>query len=185
MNHLSVDCLLHCLFKRRSKKTSMLRVTGLCGNSPMTGEFPAQMANNTGNVSIWWRHCEDVGLIEGKACSLTTHSILMMCSRVSCLSADCCSTSRRRKLVNCFFSKSRWWKRPERPPLKVSHYNKISQWQTFRFMEYAKKQQNTVTWTHKISCSKTKMIHTNLCITLRNYDTMMTSLREWLDKGRW
>ena len=40
-----------------SKKTSKLRVTGLCvGNSPMTGEFPAQMASNASNVSIWWRH---------------------------------------------------------------------------------------------------------------------------------
>ena len=28
----------------------------LCvGNSPVTGEFPAQMASNTENVSIWWR----------------------------------------------------------------------------------------------------------------------------------
>ena len=26
------------------------------GNSPGTGEFPAQMASNTENVSIWWRH---------------------------------------------------------------------------------------------------------------------------------
>ena len=35
----------------------MLRVTGLCaGNSPVTGEFPAQMASNAENVSIWWRH---------------------------------------------------------------------------------------------------------------------------------
>ena len=41
----------------RSKKTPKLRVTGLCaGNSPGTGEFPAQMASNAGNVSIWWRH---------------------------------------------------------------------------------------------------------------------------------
>ena len=41
----------------RSKKTSKLRVTGLCaGNSPGTGEFPAQMASNAENVSIWWRH---------------------------------------------------------------------------------------------------------------------------------
>ena len=45
------------LFGRRSKKTSKLRVTGLCaGNSPGTGEFPAQMASYAGNVSIWWRH---------------------------------------------------------------------------------------------------------------------------------
>ena len=28
----------------------------LCGNSPVTGEFPAQIASNAENVSIWWRH---------------------------------------------------------------------------------------------------------------------------------
>ena len=51
------DCLLNRIFGRRSKKTSKLRVTGLCaGNSPGTGEFPAQMASNAENVSIWWRH---------------------------------------------------------------------------------------------------------------------------------
>ena len=26
------------------------------GNLPGTGEFPAQMASNAENVSIWWRH---------------------------------------------------------------------------------------------------------------------------------
>ena len=26
------------------------------GNSPVTGEFPAQMASNAENASIWWRH---------------------------------------------------------------------------------------------------------------------------------
>ena len=47
----------HCLLGRRSKKTSKLRVTGLCAwNSPVTGEFPTQMASNAGNVSIWWHH---------------------------------------------------------------------------------------------------------------------------------
>ena len=56
-NHQPQDCLLNCLFKRRSKKTSKFRVTGLCaGNSPVIGEFPAQMANNAENVCIWWRH---------------------------------------------------------------------------------------------------------------------------------
>ena len=31
----------------------------LCGgNSPVTGEFPAQRASNAENVSIWWRHHE-------------------------------------------------------------------------------------------------------------------------------
>ena len=56
-NHQPHHCLLKRLFGRRSKKTSKLRVTGLCeGNSPVTGEFPAQMASNAENVSIWWRH---------------------------------------------------------------------------------------------------------------------------------
>ena len=50
-------CLLSHLLGRRSKKTSKLRVTGLCvRNSPGTGEFPAQMASNAENVSIWRRH---------------------------------------------------------------------------------------------------------------------------------
>ena len=30
----------------------------LCGEFPGTGEFPAQMASNAENVSIWWRHHE-------------------------------------------------------------------------------------------------------------------------------
>ena len=56
-NHQPHDCLLNGLFRRRSKKTSKLHVTGLCvRNSPGTGEFPAQMASNAENVSIWWRH---------------------------------------------------------------------------------------------------------------------------------
>ena len=56
-NHQPHDCLHNRLFGRRSKKTSKLRVTGLCaGNSPETGEFPAQRASNAENVSIWWRH---------------------------------------------------------------------------------------------------------------------------------
>ena len=54
------DCLLNRLFMRRSKKTSKLRVTGLCvGNSPGTGESPAQRASNAKNVSIWWRHHDE------------------------------------------------------------------------------------------------------------------------------
>ena len=56
-NHQPRDCLLNRLFRCRSKKTSKLRVTGLCaGNSLGTGEFPAQMASNAENVSIWWLH---------------------------------------------------------------------------------------------------------------------------------
>ena len=30
---------------------------GFCeGNSPMTGEHPAQKVSNTENVLFWWRH---------------------------------------------------------------------------------------------------------------------------------
>ena len=57
-NHQPPDCLLNRLFRRRSKKTSKLRVTAwpLWRNSLATGEFPAQRARNAENVSIWWRH---------------------------------------------------------------------------------------------------------------------------------
>ena len=52
-NHQPRHCLLSRLFRRRSKKTYKLRVTGLCaGNSD---EFHAQTTSNTDNVSIWWR----------------------------------------------------------------------------------------------------------------------------------
>ena len=56
-DHQLQDCLLSRLFRRRSKKTSKIRVTGLCvGNSPETGEFRAQMVSNAEYASIWWRH---------------------------------------------------------------------------------------------------------------------------------
>ena len=63
-DHQPYDWFLNRLIIRRSKKTPKLRVTGLCaGNSPVTGEFPAQMASNAENVSIWWRHH-----VEAKRC---------------------------------------------------------------------------------------------------------------------
>ena len=69
-NHQLCDCLLSRLIRRRSKKTSKLHVTGLCaGNSPVTGEFPAQMASNTEYVSIWWHHH-----VSAKACKLVCQS---------------------------------------------------------------------------------------------------------------
>ena len=56
-NHRGLDCLLSRVFRRKSKKTSKLRVTDLCeGNSLVTREFPARRASNAENVSIWWRH---------------------------------------------------------------------------------------------------------------------------------
>ena len=59
-NHHPQDCLLIFL-----KKTSKLRVTVLCeGNSPVTGEFPAQRASYAENVSIWWRHHVSQGVCD-------------------------------------------------------------------------------------------------------------------------
>ena len=39
------------------RKYQSSTLVAICaGNSPETGEFPAQMATNAKNVSIWWRH---------------------------------------------------------------------------------------------------------------------------------
>ena len=51
-NHQPHDCLLNRLFKAQIKKS----INARAGNSPVTGEFPAQRASNAENVSIWWRH---------------------------------------------------------------------------------------------------------------------------------
>ena len=53
-NHQPHDFLLNRLFRRKSKKTSKLRVTGPCdGNSPATGGrwIPRTKASNAENVS--------------------------------------------------------------------------------------------------------------------------------------
>ena len=56
-NHQPHNCLLNRLSRRRSEKTPKHRVTGLCaGNSPVTGEFPAQRASSGETVSIQCRH---------------------------------------------------------------------------------------------------------------------------------
>ena len=47
-NHRRPDGVHNRLFRHRSKKSSKLRVTGVCeGNSPVISEFPAQRASNT------------------------------------------------------------------------------------------------------------------------------------------
>ena len=52
-NQRRLGCLLNRLFRRRSKKTTKLRVTGLrAGKSPVSGEFPALRASNAETVSI-------------------------------------------------------------------------------------------------------------------------------------
>ena len=56
-NHQHYDSLLKRLYRCRLKKTSKLRVTGLCvRNSSVTDEFRAQWVSNAEKVSIWWRY---------------------------------------------------------------------------------------------------------------------------------
>ena len=56
-NHRRPDCLLYHLFRRRSKKTPKLRITGLCErNSPVNDGFPSQSTSNVEYISIWWYH---------------------------------------------------------------------------------------------------------------------------------
>ena len=77
-NHQPLDCLLNGLFRRRLKNPSKLYVSGLCaGNSPVTGEFPAQMASNAEFFSIWWRHhdCK-------QSLPLTTHTLWLYCQNL-------------------------------------------------------------------------------------------------------
>ena len=51
---LFVELIIRC----KSKKTSKLRVIGLCNGNPMAiSGFPSQRASNAKNVSIWRRHC--------------------------------------------------------------------------------------------------------------------------------
>ena len=80
------------LFRRRSKKILKLRVTGLCeGDSPVTGEFPAQRASNEENVPIWWRqHGRRIILCHGiyrdnKDQVQTTYIYRTVSWRVNCL----------------------------------------------------------------------------------------------------
>ena len=90
---------LNWWFRRRSNKTSKLRVTGLCaGNSPVTGEFPAQKASNAENFSIWWRHhdyydnccfllqlwCPGAGVLLQAVCGWSWLAFCSVCARSPC-----------------------------------------------------------------------------------------------------
>ena len=48
------------------KHQSSVSLAYVRGNSAGTGEFPAQMASNAENVSIWWRHHDFDALIFSK-----------------------------------------------------------------------------------------------------------------------
>ena len=87
------NCWLNPLFRCRSKKTSKLRVTGLCaGNSPVTGEFPVQMASNAENFSTWWRHHVS-GILGWRYIQQIYHNVFMKI-------AYCTETIKATKLMN-------------------------------------------------------------------------------------
>ena len=47
--------------QRKHQSSASLAICA--GNSPVTGEFPAQMTSNVENVSIWWRHHEIIAIV--------------------------------------------------------------------------------------------------------------------------
>ena len=103
--------------RRRSKKTSKLRVTGLCaGDSPVTGEFPAQMTSNAENISIWWpHHGYDISICFGRSiygcccCSLLAVSVLTFTNKV-CIWRRFSYCSPR---VLIIYDRCRGWRLPE------------------------------------------------------------------------
>ena len=60
--------------QRKHQSTASLAF--FAGNSPVTGEFPAQMASNAENVSIWWRYHVFLSY-------LRVHCILTYCSLIA------------------------------------------------------------------------------------------------------
>ena len=67
-NHQPYDCLLNSLFRQIKENIKALRHWPLRQEFTGPGEFPAQMASNAENVSIWWRH-QVVWLISVKECA--------------------------------------------------------------------------------------------------------------------
>ena len=110
-NHQHHDCLLNRSFKRRSKKTSKLRVTGFCeGNSPVTGELPEQRASNAENVSIWWRHHEIK--LERACMSVSPERTFRLCSKRFCVQTGCL-IALDNKAKYLFIEYNRVWLRSE------------------------------------------------------------------------
>ena len=56
------------------RKHQKLRVTGLCaGNSPVTGEFPAQIVSNAEYVFIWRRHASGETRSANRSCEIADY----------------------------------------------------------------------------------------------------------------
>ena len=87
------NCLLNRLFRRRSKKTSKLHVTGLCaGNSPGTGEFPAHKWPVTRKMFSFG----DVIMAYKSAFYIETGSMFLACTCYMHLNVKSCTTRDQR-----------------------------------------------------------------------------------------
>ena len=87
-NHRRFDCLFNRLFRRRSKKESKLRVTGLCnGNWPV---ITLTKASDAENVSILWRHHEFFHLpgVTWRVCVLRTVTSRLQANNCALLAED-------------------------------------------------------------------------------------------------
>ena len=108
------------------RRKSKLRVAGLWqGNSPVTGEFPAQRTSNAENVSLWWRH-HDIHA------TLTLHVCKAM--SIGCLfkSLSRLTTEKPSKLYT--LSHLPWTKWP---PFRRRHFQRhFHEWRVFSFEFY-------------------------------------------------
>ena len=91
----------------------------LCaGNSPGTGEFPAQMASNAEKVSIWWRHHGKLTSCKIclQPCPFSTDGILWVYKTVSgSLPSPIFITQNCREILwpgpypRCLYRNKKWW----------------------------------------------------------------------------
>ena len=63
--------------QRKHQSSVLLAICA--GNSPITGEFPAQMASNAENVSIWWRHHAKESAVSSRCDPCYTLAVGVIC----------------------------------------------------------------------------------------------------------
>ena len=71
--HQPHDCLFTFIQAQIKETIKAPRHWPFLGNSPVTGELPAQRASNAANVSIWWRHHGALDFISGSTMKFRLH----------------------------------------------------------------------------------------------------------------
>ena len=84
----------------------------LCGNSPVTGEFLAQMACNAENVSIWWRHHDASNFIEESSLHMYTIACLTFSEMHwrAAVASSCVPYLIARLYIGTDCSLTAWWR---------------------------------------------------------------------------